>query len=253
MDEYQLLLDLHKNADRQGPGGDAETWKALDLAQVDTSAPLQIADIGCGTGASTLLLTQLPNARITAVDLFPEFLHELEKRAARTDVTDKISRLPCSMDNLPFDNETFDVLWSEGAIYNIGFTKGIRDWHRFLKPGGILVVSELTWTTGDRPSEIHTYWAEEYPEIETASAKIGILEHYGYAPIGYFVLPEHCWSANYYQPMQNRFKDFLERNGNSDAARAIVEAEKKEIALYESYKTYYSYGVYIARKVEGPN
>ncbi len=249
MDDYQLLLDLHKDANRQGPGGDAETWKALDLTLMDTSTPLQIADIGCGTGSSTLLLAQLPNARITAVDLFQEFLDELEKRATRTGVADKISTLPCSMDNLPFENETFDILWSEGAIYNIGFAKGVRDWHRLLKPGGVLVASELTWTTGDRPPEIHHYWTEEYPEMDTASAKIGVLEENGYAPIGYFVLPEHCWLANYYQPMQSRFTDFLDRNGNSDAVQAIVEAEKKEIALYETYKTYYSYGVYIARKV----
>jgi hypothetical protein len=49
--------------------------------------------------------------------------------------------------------------------------------------------------------------------------------------------------------MQNRFADFLDRNGNSEEARAIVEAENREIELYEKYKPYYSYGVYIARKL----
>jgi hypothetical protein len=49
--------------------------------------------------------------------------------------------------------------------------------------------------------------------------------------------------------MQNRFADFLNRNGHSEQARAVVEAENQEIELYEKYKAHYSYGVYIARKL----
>ena len=73
MEDYQLLIDLHKSANRQGPGGDAETEKALSLALVDRAAPLKIADIGSGTGASTLLLARLLEAQITAVDFLQDF------------------------------------------------------------------------------------------------------------------------------------------------------------------------------------
>jgi hypothetical protein len=62
-------------------------------------------------------------------------------------------------------------------------------------------------------------------------------------------LPEHCWINNYYQPIQNSFSEFLARHANSEDAKTIVEAEKKEIALYEKYKNYFSYGVYIAKKL----
>lgn len=153
------------------------------------------------------------------------------------------------MENLPFNDAEFDVIWSEGAIYNIGFEKGIKDWHRYLKPGGLLVVSEITWLTNFRPLEIQKYWEVEYSEIDLASAKFALLEEYGYSPIGYFVLPEHCWLENYYQPMQVRFQDFLKRNNHSEDAHSIVEMETREIELYEQYKAYYSYGVYIARKL----
>lgn len=249
MEDYQLLIDLHKGANRQGPGSDVETEKALNLSMIDRSAPLKIADIGCGTGASTLLLARLLKAQITAVDFLPEFLEVLEGRAENMGLSEKITTLSCSMDNLPFGDEEYDVIWSEGAIYNIGFERGVEDWNRYLKVGGLLVISEITWITSSRPSELQKYWDVEYPEINAASSKIGVLEKNGYSPIGYFVLPEYCWLDNYYRPMQDRFKDFLNQNGNSEEALAIVEWEKREIELYEKYKTHYSYGVYIARKL----
>jgi ubiquinone/menaquinone biosynthesis C-methylase UbiE len=249
MEEYQLLIDLHKRSKRQGPGGDAETEKAIDLAMLDSSASLRIADIGCGTGSSAMCLAGFLNARITAVDFLQDFLDVLEGRAERMGLSDKVTTLCCSMDNLPFEDEEYDVIWSEGAIYNIGFEKGVKDWKRFHKTGGMMVVSEITWLTAERPSELQEYWKNEYPEIDTASSKIEFLENNGYSPVAYFVLPEHCWLDNYYRPMQDGFEAFLKRNGNSENAQAIVNAEKKEIALYEKYKAQYSYGVYIARKL----
>jgi len=248
MDDYRLLVDLHKRAKRQGPGGDAETRKAIDLAMLDQSAPLKVADIGCGTGASTIQLARLLNAKITAIDFLADFIEVLKGNAENECLSNKITSLVCSMENLQFDDEEYDVIWSEGAIYNIGFEKGINDWRRFLKPAGLLVVSEITWTTNDRPLEIQKYWQSEYPEIDTASSKINKLEKSGYSPIAYFVLPEYCWLENYYRPMQSRFAEYLDRHSYSEKAKAIVEAEKKEIALYEKYKAYYSYGVYVARK-----
>jgi SAM-dependent methyltransferase len=249
MDDYRLLIDLHKQGHRQGPGGDVETEQALNLAMLDRATPLEVADIGCGTGASALLLARLLNARITAVDFLQDFLEVLEQRAKSMGVADRISTLACSMDNLPFADEELDVIWSEGAIYNIGFEKGVADWRRYLKAGGLLVASEITWLTDSRPAELQNHWDSEYPEINVASAKITVLEKHGYSPVGYFVLPEHCWLDQYYRPMQARFEDFLTRNGNSEEARAVVAAEQREIELYETYKAYVGYGVYVARRL----
>jgi ubiquinone/menaquinone biosynthesis C-methylase UbiE len=248
MDDYKLLIDLHKQGYRQGPGGDAETEQALNLAMIDRGSPLKVADIGCGTGASALLLARLLNAQITAVDLLQDFLDVLNERAESAGVADRISTLACSMDNLPFSNDEFDLIWTEGAIYNIGFKKGVTEWRRFLKAGGLLIASEITWLTSSRPSELQKHWDSEYPEINVASAKIRALEENGYSPIAYFVLPEHCWLDEYYRPMQARFEDFLSRNGNSEAAREIVAAEQREIDLYETHKANISYGVYVARR-----
>lgn len=130
----------------------------------------------------------------------------------------------------------------------MGFAAGLRAWRSFLKPGGVLAVSELTWLTGERPGELQAHWEREYPEVDTASGKMAVLERLGFAPIGYFALPERCWLDNYYRPLQQRFPAFLARHGHSPAARAIVAAEEREIALYERYKGFFSYGFYVARK-----
>lgn len=97
MENYQLLIDLYKSANRLGPGGDAETEKALSLAMLDQKAPLKIADIGCGTGVSTLLLARLLKAQITAVDFLQDFLEVLEGRAENMGLSEKITTLNCSV------------------------------------------------------------------------------------------------------------------------------------------------------------
>ncbi|RMB02914.1 class I SAM-dependent methyltransferase [Eilatimonas milleporae] len=251
MDDLHLLDDLHRDGARQGPGGDAETRLAIALSGLGDGKNLTIADIGCGSGASTLVLADALDARITAVDCMPAFLAALDRAAARAGVADRITPLAGSMDALPFADGSLDAIWSEGAIYTMGFTAGVAAWRRFLKPGGILAVSELTWLTAARPRDLTAYWTDAYAEVDTAAAKLAVLERHGFAPMGYFVLPEHCWFDNYYRPLRQRFDRFLDRHAHSAAARAVVDAEEEEITLFERHKDHVGYGYYIARKVDG--
>ncbi len=251
MGDLALLVDLHKRQRRLGPGGDPETLLAIDLSGLRGAAGLKVADIGCGTGASSLLLARELGAAVTAVDLFPAFLSELERRADAMGVAPQIQTLAASMDDPPFQEESLDAIWSEGAIYNIGFDAGLSSWRRYLKPGGVLAVSDLTWLTQERPEELNAHWNKHYPQVDVASAKLKQLEANSYAPIGYFALAENCWLENYYHPLQDQFDAFLARHGASPAARAIVEAERAEIDLYERFSGFVSYGFFVARKVEG--
>lgn len=247
-DELALLVDLHLRNARQGPGGETETRLAIRLAGLEGRCGLSIADIGCGTGASTLVLARELDAEIHALDIFSEFLELVQARAEDAGVSERISTLAASMDSLPFEAGSLDVIWSEGAIYNIGYANGVAAWREFLRPGGILAVSELTWLGAERPAELEAHWAREYPEVDTASAKMAVLEAASFMPIGYFPLPQACWLENYYEPLEAGFAGFLDRHGHSETASAIVEAEKAEIALYRRFQEHVSYGFYIARK-----
>ncbi|MCW8803453.1 MAG: class I SAM-dependent methyltransferase [Ignavibacteriaceae bacterium] len=250
MTELELIIDLHKNSERQGPGSEKETLKALGFMNLPNDQKLKISDIGCGSGGQTLTLAQKINGQITAVDLYPEFLDELNEKSERLGLKEKIVTLQKSMEDLPFKSEEFDVVWSEGAIYNVGFENGIMKWKAYLKVGGYLAVSEISWITNSRLKEIEEFWKQEYPEIDTASNKIKILETNGYSLVDYFYLNQDSWIENYYKPMEARLEAFLKRHNNSELACKVVEEYKSEINLYLKYKDYYSYGFYIARRNE---
>lgn len=247
--ELELLLELHKDNDRQGPGSEAVTLQALSFLPFDKNTTLTIADIGCGTGAQTLTLATHTNSMLTAVDLFPEFLKKLQKTASSKGLSERISTIACAMENLPFEDNSFDLIWSEGAIYNMGFSEGIKRWRRFLKPNGFLAVSEISWLTAERPKELEEHWKNEYAQIDTISRKVQCLEESGYSPVAHFVIPEYCWLDNYYRPLQQHFTTFLDHHRGEKLAKKIIDNEKKEIAMYERYKEYFGYGFYIAQKL----
>lgn len=250
MTALELLVDFHKCAQRQGPGSAEDTLKALSFIPFKKSDAVKVADIGCGTGAQTFVIAQQLNAEITAVDIFPDFLEKINSTAKTKGLEGKIKTLQASMDELPFKKNEFDLIWSEGAIYNMGFESGIKNWKNFLKTGGYLAVSEITWTTQTRPQVIENHWKNEYPEVNTASQKLSVLENNGFSPVGYFYFPEKSWVNHYYQPIENRIQSFLAKHHFSEQAKELVNQELQEIKMYKTYKDYYSYGFYIAKKTK---
>ena len=246
MDKLDLLVDLYKECKRQGPGSSIETRRALSFLDLDPEKKIQIADIGCGTGAQTITLARNTNSKIMAIDIFPQFLDKLDKEAHKRHLN--IETVKGSMEDLPFEEESLDIMWSEGAIYFMGFEKGIKEWRKFLKPGGYVVASDITWFTETRPQEINDHWESEV-DIKTVAQKIGAIEKSGYSPIAYFKLPDYCWMEKFYKPLEDRIPAFLEKHNNSKLAREIIKNERIEIDLYQKYKDYYGYGFYIARKV----
>jgi SAM-dependent methyltransferase len=248
MTELELLVDLHKNTARQGPGSVADTLRALEFLQLPKDRDLKVADIGCGSGSQTLTLAKQIRGEIIAVDIFPEFLEKLEREAQRSGFDGKVKTLQRSMDQLDFEKESLDLIWSEGAIYIMGFEEGVKYWKQFLKPGGYIAVSEMTWITSSRPSEVEAYWMDTYPEIGTAGDKISVLEKNGFSLVGYFYLPPESWIDNYYKNVEYEFDEFMQRQGHSELAKKVVGENRQEIELYLKNKAFYSYGFYVARK-----
>ena len=250
MNDLEFLIDLHVRNPRQGPGSAEETRRAIELARLDRGRTLQALDIGCGTGASSLELARTLDANVTAVDALPAFVEKLEERSAIAGLTRRIAGQVGQMESLPFVDQQFDLIWSEGAIYNVGFAFGLCAWREFLRPGGVVAVTEITWTTRERPKQVEDYWAREYPAITTLSDNLEAAEDAGYRAMAAFFLPRSCWLDNYYEPLRDGFVGFLDRHDHSEPARRLVEAEKEELRLYDEFGSWYGYAFYVLRRME---
>lgn len=249
MTELDLLIDLHLRNHRQGPGSTTETLKAMALTGLNPASSLKVADIGCGTGASTLILARETNWQIRAVDLFPAFLNKLEKQASSTAPKQTISLAQEDMNQLSFKAQSLDLIWSEGAIYSMGFANGLKKWREFLVDDGILAISEICWTSANRPAEIEAYWNAEYPEIATLEEKAKQMESHGYKLIDSFILEANSWLNNYFEPLEQTIPLFLEEHKHTELAQKVVELHRMEYELYRKFQAYYSYGFFIARKI----
>lgn len=250
--DMQLIANFFAALNRQGPGGDEQTQKALSFIS-DLPQHATIADIGCGTGQQTQVLASslVPklDCQITAVDILPEMIEGLKKRCAKLGkVGQNITGLVASMNDLSFEDESFDLIWAEGSIYNIGFEKGFKEWKRLLKPGGYIAVTECSWLSNERPENTQ-YFTDNFPEIDNISGKLKVIENAGYLPIAHFVLPEHCWVVNYNQLTLARIQPFLEQQQHSAPAKAFAQHIKTETAYYNKYKQFHGYVFYIAQKL----
>jgi len=154
------------------------------------------------------------------------------------------------MDNLPFEKESLDLIWSEGAIYNIGFERGLNEWRKFLKRGGYVAISESSWFTEERPAKINDFWMSVYPEIDTIPNQVAQIQKAGYIPVATFILPENCWTEHYHAPQDKAQKIFLNKYAGNKAAEEFVAFQRYETELYRKYKEFYGYAFFIAKKIE---
>jgi len=245
---FDLICEYFSAIERQGPGSPEMTLKALGFID-NLNAGSRIADLGCGTGGQTMTLAQNTSGSITGIDLFPAFIDPFNANARSLGLDDRVKGIAGSMDDIPFEEGELDLIWSEGAIYNIGFEKGLRYWHKFLKPGGFVAVTEASWFTEERPEEIETFWHDAYPAIDTIPRKLDVLQKAGYIPVACFILPENCWTEHYYKPQAKAREVFLEKHRGNTMAEELVENERREAVLYDRYREYYGYVFYIGRKI----
>lgn len=246
--EFNLICDYFASAKRQGPGSDQITLKALSFIE-NIPDKSNIADIGCGTGGQTIVLAKNTIGNITGVDLFPNFISKFNHNFQNLNLQNRVKGIVANMETLPFKDEEFDLIWSEGAIYNIGFRRGLQEWRKFLKTKGYIAVTEASWLTIERPVEIQKFWLDAYSEIDTIPNKVNQMQQAGYIPIAVFVLPENCWIENFYAPLIPIQEDFLKKYEGNKTVEDFIASQRHELVLYNRYKEYYGYVFYIGKKI----
>jgi len=245
--DLNLICELHEGLERQGPGSPEMTVKALSFIEnLDKNS--KILDLGCGTGGQTMVLAQNTPGNIIGLDFYPGFINTFNDNAKKLNLEERVKGIVGSMENLSFQKEEFDLIWSEGAIAGIGFEKGLNYWKDFLKKDGYIALTYESWFTDERPAEIEKWWVDNVPEINTIPHNISIMQKAGYSLVVAFTLPEKCWTDNYFIPRKAAGKALLQKYAGNKTVEAFITNMKHEAELYSKYKQYYGYVFYIGKK-----
>lgn len=243
-----FLIETHVDLERQGPGSSEMTVKALSFID-DLDKISRVADFGCGTGAQTMVLAQHVKGDITGLDLFPHFINIFNNNAGELHIEERVTGIVGSMENLSFEKDTFDLIWSEGAIDNIGFEKGVSYWNGFLKKGGCIAVTSPSWLTEEHIAEVEKFWSDAGSGLDTVGHNIKIMEKHGYRFIAAFALPDTCWTENYFIPRGAKEAALLKKYAGNAMVEDAVKNSRYEVELYSRYKQHYGYVFYIGKKV----
>ncbi len=240
-----LMVEFFDGLALLGPADPASTTRALE--RVSPPADAVVVDVGCGTGRQTLQLLQESPVSVTATDLHEPFLLKLQELAEERGLTDRLRVEQADMGALPFAPGSIDLLWCEGAIYNLGYQQGLQTWLPLLRPGGHLCVSEGAYFVDNPPAEVREFWEAEYPEITTHQRLEQLAIDCGYILVDSFRLPKSAWEA-YYGPVEQRIQD-LEAAWSADREREkVLLAMRHEVEVFRRHGDTYGYAFLVLQK-----
>jgi len=242
-----IFYQIYKDLPRLGPGDEASTRRAWSMLAGLPSSP-RILDVGCGPGMQSLLLARLGGGTLVAVDNHAPYLDELRRRAEREGLSDQVSCRTADMADLPFDAGSFDLVWSEGAVYIMGFQNGLESWRTLLAGRGCLAVTEATWLRDDAPEPCRSFWDEGYPAMTDVAGNLATVEACGYESLGHFALPDSAWMDDYYTPLEARLPQLEQRFRDNPTALEYIEEARAEIEFFRQYSPYYGYVFYVMRR-----
>lgn len=243
---WDVFMKLHARLPQQGPGSRSSTLRALAGLGTLVDPPC-ILDLGCGPGRQTLDLLEATGGHATTIDMLPGFVHELRARVEAAGLADRVTALQGSMLSLGgLPDASFDLIWSEGAIYNVGFERGLAHWRRLVAETGAVAITEVTWLVSDPPERVRHFWDEAYPGMRDVASNSAAAERAGYRVVDTFVLPESDWWDAYYTPISKRIDAWLAEDPEPDVRDALHQVRVEE-HLYRDCSDAYGYVFYLLR------
>ncbi|WP_064608273.1 MerR family transcriptional regulator [Photobacterium sp. J15] len=226
--------------DRWGPGSEKETLLALSKVPFKSEAVLEI---GCGQGIATTVLAKHSSAHITALDNHENSLSRLMDRAKKQGLAERVTTVCASMTDMPFEAESFDLIWSECSAYIMGVANALKQWRSLLTSNGILVLSDLVWSTDSPSEDALSFWQKEYPDMTSVKERTKQAKEGGYEVLDSFALSEDAWAA-YYEPLQSRVNELKSEMPHSDALHDL----EAELDIYHRRLSEFDYQMFILKK-----
>ena len=227
-----------------GPGDDVHTLHVLRL--LPKRQFQVVVDAGCGTGRQTLALARELGTRIHAVDSYEPFLSDLVRRAREANVEQLVQAHCMDMKDILQVFRDVDLLWSEGAAYNIGFSKALTTWAPALVPGGLAVISELSWLKAQVPDAVKEFFRSGYPDMQSVPDNVAAAEGAGYKVLTTYTLPREAWLDGYYDILAPRAKALLDHP--DPAVRDFAAETVREIEVFERSEDSYGYVFYVLQQ-----
>ncbi len=244
MTPEEAFFSLYEGLPRQGPGSEGSTHEALRrLGKLDK--PLRVIDLGCGSGASTLLLARELKSPIVAIDKHAPFLEALAANAEQEGVKSLIQIRQGDFTQLEEPPCSYDLVWAEGAAYLVGFEQALALWRPLLAPGGRVAVTELTWLVTTPSDEPRVFWKKAYPGMTTISGNCSSAERVGFRPLDTFTLPNDDWWNEYYRPLRRRIAAFRASHTVPRTIEAILSETEREMDMVERYSKEFGYVFYL--------
>jgi serine/threonine-protein kinase HipA len=246
---FQFFLQFHHGIPRQGPGTAAATTDAFRRIERLLPPSPTILDLGCGSGGQTLTLAELTSGTFLAIDIYPAFIEELQRRLAERALLDRVTAQVGDMKALGLPAESFDLIWCEGAMFALGFQPGLRTLRPLLRGPGLVVVSELTWLQPleEIPREVREFFAETCPAMTDVAGNLALAHQAGFTPLEHFKLPDEGWSA-YVDPLERRMNDVLAEHPADPDAEVAATRARREAAMFRRNLRYFGYEFFLLQR-----
>lgn len=249
---WEIFFEVYEALPRQGPGNRACAARALGLCRDLPPSPA-VLDLGCGVGGQTLHLAELTAGSIVAIDSHAPSIERLRATLAERGLLQRVRAEVGDLTDPQQAPESFDLVWSEGALYNAGsIDKALRICRGLLRPGGYLAFTDAVWRQQDPPAEVKASFDLDYPTMGWTDDVLSAIENAGLEPIGHFTLPDDAWWTDFYAPMQQRIEELRGRYGNDAEALDALDQIAREPELHRLHSDCYAYEFFVARRRPNP-
>jgi sarcosine/dimethylglycine N-methyltransferase len=138
-DPQNLSPEILATLEHLHSGGLATTRdQARRIAVTEES---RVLDVGCGIGGPARYLAHRYGCRVDGIDLTPELIETGQVLTERCKLSVRVGNAL----ELPYPDQTFDVVWCQNVTMNIADKAGLlAGVYRVLKPGGLFTSTEYS-------------------------------------------------------------------------------------------------------------
>jgi SAM-dependent methyltransferase len=243
----EIFFELYEGLPRQGPGNRACAEKALALCRDLPTRPA-VLDLGCGAGGQTLYLAELTHGSIVALDSHAPSIARLRMTVADRGLGERIRPVVGDMARPGLPSGSFDLIWSEGALYNIGIEYALRLCRGLLRPGGYIVFTDAVWCKENPPPEVKASFELDYPSMGKVPDGLASIARRGFSLVGRFTLPDEAWWGDFYTPMEQRIEELRGKHADDAEALGILDQLAQEPEMHRRHSDTYAYELFVARR-----